>query len=124
LGPVSAATPFVIVANVLTLMLLTTEINAYWYVRSLATSETTNHLGRQLTLSISWALYATGLIIVGLWRQFAPIRYLAMAVFAVTIVKVFFFDLAELEQIYRVVSVIGLGVMLLVTSYLYNRPRR
>ena len=124
LGPVSATAPFVIVANSLTLMLLTTEINAYWYVRSLATAETTNHLGRQLTLSISWALYATGLIIVGLWRQYAPIRYLAMTVFAVTIVKVFFFDLDELEQIYRVLSVIGLGVLLLLTSYLYNRRTR
>ena len=124
LGRVSAATPFVLAANALTLMLLTTEINAYWYVRSLATSDTINHLARQLTLSISWALYATGLIIVGLWRQYAPIRYLAMTVFAATIVKVFLFDLDELEQIYRVFSVIGLGVMLLLTSYLYNRTRR
>ena len=46
------------------------------------------------------------------------------AVFAVTILKVFFFDLDELEQIYRVMSVIGLGVLLLLTSYLYNRRTR
>jgi uncharacterized membrane protein len=32
-------------------------------------------------------------------------------------------DLAELRQIYRVLSVLGLGVMLLVTSYLYHRTR-
>ena len=40
-----------------------------------------------------------------------------------TIVKVFAFDLATLDRIYRVSSVIGLGVLLLVTSYLYQRPR-
>ena len=47
-----------------------------------------------------------------------------MGVFALTIVKVFFRDLAELEQIYRVTSIIALGVLLLVTSYLYNRARK
>jgi uncharacterized membrane protein len=44
-------------------------------------------------------------------------------VFVITIVKVFAIDLAELRQIYRVLSVLGLGVMLLVTSYLYHRTR-
>src|SRR5215475_4054752 len=44
-----------------------------------------------------------------------------MAVFAVTIVKVFVVDLAALDRIYRVLSVIGLGVTLLLTSYLYQR---
>jgi uncharacterized membrane protein len=38
-------------------------------------------------------------------------------------VKVFLIDLAELDQIYRVASIIGLGVALLATSYLYHRFR-
>ncbi len=46
-----------------------------------------------------------------------------MTVFVVTIVKVFAVDLAELDRIYRVLIVIGLGVTLLVTSYLYQRSR-
>jgi uncharacterized membrane protein len=72
-------------------------------------------------LSITWAVYATILVIVGLFRKYAPIRYFAMTVFAVTIVKVFAIDLAELDRIYRVLSIIGLGVTLLLTSYLYQR---
>ena len=44
-----------------------------------------------------------------------------MTVFAVTIVKVFAIDLAELDRLYRVLSIMGLGVMLLMTSYLYQR---
>jgi uncharacterized membrane protein len=44
-----------------------------------------------------------------------------MAVFAVTIVKVFAIDLAELDRIYRVLSIIGLGLTLLLTSYLYQK---
>jgi uncharacterized membrane protein len=46
-----------------------------------------------------------------------------MAVFAVTIVKVFAVDLAELDRLYRVASIIGLGVLLLVTAFLYQRLR-
>ena len=123
IGGMAAATPFVIGANVLTLMLLTNEIGAYWRVRELIAPGTTQGLAHQLTLSIAWALYATVSIVIGLRRQYAPIRYLAMLLFGVTILKVFFFDLAALEQIYRVSSIIVLGVLLLVTSYLYNRAR-
>ncbi len=57
----------------------------------------------------------------GLRKRYAPIRYFAMTLFVVTIVKVFAIDLAQLDRIYRVGSVIGLGVMLLLTSFLYQR---
>jgi uncharacterized membrane protein len=76
---------------------------------------------REMTLSLTWAVYATILVIVGLMRRYAPIRYFAMTVFAVTIFKVFAVDLAELDRIYRVLSIIGLGITLLVTSYLYQK---
>ena len=119
----SAATPFVILANLLTVALLTSEITAYWHVRSLEDLEAAGRLARELMLSLTWGLYATALIVIGLRRDYAPIRYLGMTLFALTIAKVFFFDLAALEQVYRVSSVIGLGLLLLMTSYLYNRMR-
>jgi uncharacterized membrane protein len=122
-GRAIGATPFILAANVVTLVLVTTEIDAYWYVRALV-GEGADRLGRELMLSVSWALYATVLIVIGLRRKFAPVRYLAIAIFGVTILKVFFRDLAELEQFYRVSSIIALGVLLLLTSYLYNRSRR
>jgi uncharacterized membrane protein len=115
-----------LMANVLTLTLLTSEITAYWQVHDVRLSESaaaTSHFAREMMLSITWALYATVLIVVGLRKRYAPIRYFAIAVFVVTIVKVFAIDLAELDRIYRVLSVVGLGVTLLVTSYLYQRSR-
>jgi uncharacterized membrane protein len=114
---------FVVAANVLTVVLLSNEIGAYWRVRELIAPGTTQQLAHQLSLSIAWALYATALIVIGLRRRYAPIRYLAMVLFGITILKVFFFDLAALDQIYRVSSIIVLGVLLLLTSYLYNRAR-
>jgi uncharacterized membrane protein len=114
-----------LIANVLTLTLLTTEITAYWHVQDVryasALASADSHFAREMMLSITWAVYATLLIVVGLRRKYAPIRYFAMTVFVVTIVKVFAIDLAELDRIYRVLSVVGLGVTLLLTSYLYQR---
>jgi uncharacterized membrane protein len=105
-----------ITAQVMTLALLTSEIDAYWVLREA-------HVARELMVSATWGVYATVLIVIGLRRNYAPIRYVAMVVFAVTIVKVFAVDMAELDRIYRVSSVIGLGVLLLLTSYLYQRTR-
>ena len=105
-----------IVAQCLGLGILTSEINAYWRERQ-------DHLAQEAMISVTWALYSTVLIVIGLRRHYAPIRYFAMTVFAVTTAKVFFVDLAELERIYRVMSVIGLGILLLLTSWLYQRSR-
>src|SRR5262249_12027903 len=100
------ATVLWLVANVLTLTLLTSEITAYWRVHDVryvtTVSAADSHFAREMMLSITWAAYATLLIVIGLRRRHAPIRYFAMTVFAITITKVFFIDLAELDRLYRV----------------------
>jgi uncharacterized membrane protein len=107
---------FVLLAQVLTLLWLTSEIRTYW-------SRTNDTLTRQLMLSVTWAAYGTVLVVIGLRRRFAPLRIFAMVVLAITIAKVFVVDLAQLQRVYRVVSMLGLGIMLLLTSYLYQRSR-
>jgi predicted membrane protein DUF2339 len=118
-------TILLLIANVLTLTLLTSEITAYWRMHDArpvsASASANSHFAREMMLSITWAAYATLLVVVGLMKRYAPIRYFAMTVFVMTIVKVFAIDLAELDRIYRVLSVVGLGVMLLTSSYLYQR---
>jgi uncharacterized membrane protein len=120
-------TTLVLLANVVTLTLLTSEISAYWRVRdlryALPNASTESHFAREMMLSVTWATYATLLIVVGLRKGYAPIRYFAIAMFVVTIVKVSAVDLADLDRIYRVLSVIGLGLALLLSSYLYQRSR-
>jgi uncharacterized membrane protein len=46
---------------------------------------------------------------------------LAIALFGVAILKIFIYDLSFLETLYRIFSFIGLGLILLVVSYLYQR---
>jgi hypothetical protein len=105
-----------IIAQVATLALLTSEIHAYWALRE-------GHFARELMVSVTWGVYATVLIVIGLQKAYAPIRYFAFVVFAATIFKVFALDMADLQRIYRVASTIGLGILLLLTSYLYTRSK-
>lgn len=104
-------------AQLVSLVALSSEINAYW-------ARQNGHLQQELTLSVAWGLYATVLVVIGLSRDYAPLRYFAIGVLAITIGKVFFVDMAELDRIYRVGSVVGLGIVLLVTSYLYSRSKQ
>ena len=119
-----------IAANVLTLAVLTAEVNAFWQIRGTglgsldAVRDATNaELARHVTLSVSWAMYAAALTGVGILRRYPPIRYVAIAVFGVTVFKVFTVDLSQLDQIYRIISTLGLGVLLVGASYLYQRYR-
>ncbi len=70
-------------------------------------------------VSILWSLFALGLLLAGIWRDVRALRYVALGLFAVVAWKVFFSDLAKLEQIYRIVAFAVLGVLVLSGSFIY-----
>ncbi|RPI59583.1 MAG: DUF2339 domain-containing protein, partial [Planctomycetaceae bacterium] len=78
----------------------------------------------QITYSLWWAIYAAAVLAIGFILSKPPTRYLAIAVFAITLGKVFITDLSHVEMVYRVLSFIGLGVLLLGGSLLYHRQFR
>ncbi|HEY4440178.1 MAG TPA: DUF2339 domain-containing protein, partial [Candidatus Elarobacter sp.] len=77
--------------------------------------------GSQLAISLLWGTYAAALLAFGLRRAAADLRWQGLALFAVTLLKVGFIDLASLTAEYRVASCIGLGVAMVVASALYTR---
>jgi uncharacterized membrane protein len=78
-------------------------------------------LAQQLALSILWTLYATGLIVAGIVRKSAMLRWQALALFGLVAGKVFLFDLSFLSRFYRILSFLVLGLLLLLVSFLYQR---
>ncbi len=76
---------------------------------------------QQLSLSGIWIFYSIIMLIIGIWRRMKLLRLLSIALFGVTILKVFIFDLSFLETLYRIISFIALGLILLMVSYLYQR---
>ncbi|MGE5198724.1 MAG: DUF2339 domain-containing protein, partial [Rhodospirillaceae bacterium] len=110
-----------VLGNLLTIVLLTTEISFYWRIRE--DTDAAARLARSASVSVAWAVYGTALIVVGIVRRYAPVRYLAIGLLAVTIVKAFLSDLSMLGGIYRIVGFVGLGVFLLIGAWLYQRYR-
>jgi uncharacterized membrane protein len=70
-------------------------------------------------VSILWSLFALVLIFRGIARNVASVRYLGLALFAIVAWKVFFVDLAQLDQFYRIVAFIVLGILTLIGSFAY-----
>ena len=81
-------------------------------------------LGRELLLSVLYALQAGAMIGIGIGRADRWLRVLGLGLMLATIVKVFFFDLSGLGQLYRIFSFLVLGATLLLISYLYQRHQR
>ena len=75
----------------------------------------------RLALSVLWGAYALFLIVIGLSRDEKHIRVGAIVLFAVTLIKLFVYDLEEMSTILKTVVMIILGVLLLTASFVYNK---
>ena len=76
---------------------------------------------QRLTVSIAWGIYALVLLGIGVARNAAGPRWISLAVLLITIGKVFLYDLGALTDLYRVASLVGLAVSLILVSLLYQR---
>jgi uncharacterized membrane protein len=78
-------------------------------------------LAQHLSLSLLWTAYASGLIALGVNRQSALLRWQALVLFGLVVIKVFLYDSSYLERFYRIVSFFILGLVLLIVSFIYQR---
>jgi len=75
----------------------------------------------RLSLSIIWGIYSLFLIVLGIWKKEKHLRISAIVLFSITLLKLFFFDVSNLETIPKTILFISLGILLLIISFLYNR---
>ena len=75
----------------------------------------------QYTYSTVWLIFGVVLLIAGLMLRSQPARLASAAVVALTIGKVFLVDMAGLTGIFRALSFIGLGIVLVGIGWLYQR---
>jgi len=106
------------------LVLLTGELLAHGDYRALD-GFTRDHARQvaQIWISVTWAVYAAALVSAGFWRRRPELRWAGLAVFLLTVAKVFLFDMAALDAIYRIGSFLVLGVLAIAASFLYQRAR-
>jgi Predicted membrane protein (DUF2339) len=127
--------PFVNLAgiglNLLALIALTLEASGY-FSRAISAAyadlgpRSSEHvhqlnLARDFSFSAIWLIYGAGLMMFGFWKRSSFVRWQAMVLMAVTIGKVFTFDVYSLDKGYRILSFIALGAALMGISYIYHR---
>jgi uncharacterized membrane protein len=76
---------------------------------------------QEFAVSLVWTAYAGILIVIGIRRESALVRWQALVLFGCVILKAVFVDLAMLALGYRVASFFALGVILVGASFLYQR---
>jgi uncharacterized membrane protein len=75
----------------------------------------------KLGLSIICSAYALALIFAGIIKKKKHLRIAGMSLFGLTLLKLFFYDLASLSTISKTIVLLMLGILLLVASFLYNK---
>ena len=77
--------------------------------------------GRLLT--VAWGLEGAVLLAAGFPVRERSLRLSGLALLLVCILKLFLFDLRQLETPYRILSFIVLGVLMLAVSWVYTQFR-
>jgi len=122
-SPSEAGLPTVLVigANLLMIWVLSFEVTEM-------VSRTVENGFREISasavaLSAVWVVYGVIMLAVGVGLRYRPARIMAIALFGIVIAKTFLYDVWILEKVYRVIAFVGLGVVLLVASYIYQTHR-
>ena len=76
--------------------------------------------GEQYSYSAVWLLAAVLLMLVGSWLVQARVRQAALLILLVAVLKIFLWDMSDLEGLYRAASFLGLGLCLVGLGWFYQ----
>jgi len=76
-----------------------------------------------VAFSIAWLLYSGTIILTGIFKDIKPLKLTGIWIVIITILKIIFFDMANVEAIYKVMAFLSLGVILMIVSYFYAKNR-
>src|SRR5260370_6932796 len=109
--------------TVLVFLIVNIEIADYFSVPGAAalTFQFAGNFARDMSYSIAWALFALLLLIVGMRKHAAPLRYASLGLLGITVVKLFIHALSQLEQLYRISAFVAVAIIAILASFLYQR---
>ena len=113
------ATVAAVTAVALALMYLSLEIRIFFSPEGTTVRPISDAEG--YTYSAVWLAFGVVLLVVGIFLRSQPVRLCSAAVVLLTVGKVFLIDMAGLTGVWRALSFIGLGLVLVGIGYLYQR---
>lgn len=76
---------------------------------------------RMILLPIIWAVLGFVLIYFGLRKQLKGFPIVGIALFGLIILKLYLVDVWEMSNVFRIISFIVLGILILLTSFMYQK---
>jgi uncharacterized membrane protein len=108
-----------IAALALALGYLSLELRTLYHGPVLTEGATSD--AEQYTYSAVWLIFGVALLAAGIWYRSLPLRAASAAVVVLTVLKVFLIDMSDLTGIYRALSFLGLGAVLIGIGWFYQR---
>lgn len=71
--------------------------------------------------TVAWGVEGVGLLVAGFPLRDRNLRLSGLSLFLICIMKLFFYDLRNLETMYRILSFIVLGLIMVSVSWIYTR---
>jgi uncharacterized membrane protein len=117
-----SAPPFLAsMGTILAFILLNLEIADYFSIGPTLTFSFSGNFARDMTYSIAWALFALVLIVLGMRIKQRAARYAGVALLGITLAKLFLHDLSDLNELYRIGAFVGVAIILIAASFIYQR---
>jgi uncharacterized membrane protein len=107
------------VALALALAYLTLEVERLYHGPVLTAGSISD--AEQYTYSAVWLAFGVVLLAAGIFLRSLPLRIASAAVVMLTVLKVFLIDMSDLTGIYRALSFLGLGAVLIGIGWFYQR---
>jgi uncharacterized membrane protein len=79
---------------------------------------------QELGYVVLWGLCSLGFMLAGIRWQHKDLRLISLSLFGLALAKFFLFDFMQVNLLGRIISLVGLGAILLLVAFLYERLKR
>jgi uncharacterized membrane protein len=108
-------------AGIVAFLLMNIEIADYFSIGPTLTFSFDGNFARDMTYTIGWAVFAFGLLIIGIVRNVRGVRLAAIGLLCLALAKLFLHDLDALSQLYRIGAFFAVAIIAIVASFAYQR---
>jgi hypothetical protein len=77
----------------------------------------------KVALPILWGVIAFVFLSVGIRKQLKQLRVMALVILAITLIKLFAYDINDVSKAGKIIAFIILGIVLLIMSFMYQKIR-
>ena len=72
-------------------------------------------------ISVAWILYSGIITTIGILKNKSWLKICGIGFCILSIIRIFIYDLANIDILYKFIAIITLGIILMILSYLYNK---